>query len=164
MVSHDWRSLRRSPTGQFFLCKAAERRTTLCAGCARPDCTIKPRDACSQFIPTLVFRDQTGLSSPLFNTLRLGNKAASRYLPGDTVALSDGVEVFAFAVVDHVVCVENTVEGLRHVARDNHLLVEQYMDSEPAAHALAAILQRLYGPAVIMNNPQVTAIYLKPKP
>jgi hypothetical protein len=122
------------------------------------DCPLQPLKACSLFLPTIPFTDETGLRK-VANTVRVGVAWTQRLKPGQAVALynSKAKEIFGHATV------LSTHSGgigpmLKEHAHANHLMLDTPPNEAP--HDLWLWQRQNYGPRIIHNDTKITAIYL----
>lgn len=155
MIDTDTRQLKRGPDGLYR--SGGGKRP--CDHCGRnADCPIQPLTACALFMPALPFVDETGLRK-IANTVRVGVAWTQRLKPGQIVALYNSrlKEIFGHASViatPH----GRIMPMLRAHAHANHTM----LDTPPADAAanLFAWQRQQYGPRIIHEEANLTAIYL----
>lgn len=130
------------------------------------DCPLKPLTACSLFMPALPFTDQVGLRK-VANTIRVGVAWTNRLTLGQTVALYNpkAKEIFGHAAV--LSTSHGRIDQMLHDhAHANHLMLDHPPEQAPTT--LRAWQRQQYGPRIIHDETNLTAIYLlrlnKPPP
>lgn len=122
------------------------------------ECPLQPLTACSLFMPTLPFADETGLKK-VANTVRVGVAWTQRLSPGQAVALYNSLrkEIFGHATV--IGTMSGPIEPmLRTHAPANHLMLDVHPKQAPGD--LWQWQRQQYGPRIIHDQTKLTAIYL----
>lgn len=122
------------------------------------DCPLKPLTACSLFLPALPFTDETGLQK-VANTVRVGVAWTQRLKAGQAVALYNTKTKIIFG---HAAVLSTAHGKIHDVLRDhaaaNHLMLDNHPDEAP--DTLFAWQRQNYGPRIIHDETNLTAIYL----
>jgi hypothetical protein len=155
MIDTDTRQLKRQPNGHY----TSGAGKIPCDHCGwRVDCTIKPAVSCSLFLPAIPFTDEIGLRK-VANTVRIGVAWTKRLSPGQIVALynAKAKAIFGYA---RVLALDSgpIAQMLATHAHANHLMLDT--PPETAAARLHAWQKQQYGPRIIHDQTNITAIYL----
>lgn len=155
MIDTDTRQLRRNTEG-FYTSGAGKVPCDHCAWSV--DCSFKPVKACKAMMPAIPFTDEIGLRK-IANTVRIGVAWTQRLKPLQIVALYNSKErvVFGYARVVGLFC--GNIEGMLDThAHANHIMLDRAPDRAPSE--LQAWLLRNYGPHIVHERTNLTAIYL----
>ena len=122
------------------------------------DCHLRPRARCDLFLPSLPFTDETGLRK-VANTIRVGKAWTERLIPNQVISLWNSVEKRIFGHARVLSLHTGPIVGmLRDHAHANHLMLDTPPDD--AAKLMLEWQRRQYGPRIIHDQTQLTAIYL----
>jgi len=155
MIDTDTRQLRLTSDG--FVAGAGKKVCDHCGFIAA--CPISGRQvSCFDFLPTLPFTDETGMSA-VFNTVRIGKAWPKRLNDRDHIALYNPKTAIIFG---HATVLQMFTGSIRSIlanhAHANHLM----LDKEPgdAAELLFKWQRQNYGPRIVHEDASLTAIYL----
>lgn len=122
------------------------------------DCPLQPLTACSLFLPTIPFTDETGLRK-VANTVRVGVAWTQRLKPGQVIALYNAKSKIIFGHASVISMSSGMIDDvLRDHAHANHLMLDH--PPHEAATTLRAWQRQNYGPRIIHDATKLTAIYL----
>ena len=159
MIDTDTRQLRRTAEGHYV----SGAGKIPCDHCGLVlECGMAPMSSCSVFMPTIPFVGQVGMNR-LFNTIRVGKAWTQRLDPNQTIALYEVKEkrIFGHARVIGHAC-GNIEAMLKDHAQANHLMLDTPPAEAPAI--LHSWLRQNYGPRIITDQTNLTAIYLLREP
>lgn len=156
MNKNDTRHLKRDTNGSY--------RTgggkVICDICSlQYECSIKPQNTCQYFVPALGFYDRTGMLK-VFNTMRVGKAWTERLVPGQTIGLWCPIEKDVFGYAEVLSFTSGPISRMivEH-AEHNHLMLDA--NYVKAQRQLLVWLKQQYGPRIIHEKTQLTAIYLR---
>lgn len=159
MIDTDTRQLRRNAEGQYV----SGAGKIPCDHCGNiMHCAMAPMQTCSVFMPAIPFSVLVGMNR-LFNTIRVGKAWTQRLDPGQMIALYEAREKRIFG---HARVIGHTSGGITGMledhARANHLMLDTPPADAPAI--LHSWLRQNYGPRIITDQTNLTAIYLLREP